>query len=126
LEEREAKPLGKVRLRPNRGFPGCPAQDVTPSIGSKAIEEDGTRQGILRFAFVQPQGVQGFEAMRATMEKSRRPKKQHEDVCRQTSSSNALILQMCNAKYYTLANAPPGEEHIVRRQTILKAPRVNE
>jgi hypothetical protein len=30
LGEREAKPLGRVRLRPNRGFPGCPAQRHDP------------------------------------------------------------------------------------------------
>jgi hypothetical protein len=38
LGGREAKPLGRVRLRPNRGFPGCPAQRRhPPCIGPRIV-----------------------------------------------------------------------------------------
>jgi hypothetical protein len=54
LGEREAKPFGRVRLRPNRGFRVDPPSDVTPRALHQKIEDEnehdfGRQAGTARF-----------------------------------------------------------------------------
>jgi hypothetical protein len=44
LGEREAKPFGRVRLRPNRGFRVDPPSDVTPRALHQKIEDENEHE----------------------------------------------------------------------------------